>query len=154
MTPSSHWFAWTPDTEQRLRDLAATDISARQIADEMGATSRNAIIGKAHRLGVKIRGSARRSAALPKPVACPVERRAAPKRPQEARKMMVVPSPVPPPVCDPVRLVDIRAHQCRWPLGDPKEEAFRFCGAPAERSFCPHHHALAYRPVERKREAA
>ena len=157
MTPSSSWFGWTLKAEQQLRDLAATGLSASQIAIQMGAATRNTIIGKAHRLGVKI-GKPTRPA---KPTVA-AYRRAAPKLQQEARKMpvaavsLVLPLPPPPPPSPApspdggVRLMDIRDGQCRWPIGDPKSADFVFCGAPAERSFCPHHHRLVYVPTARQ----
>jgi GcrA cell cycle regulator len=33
---------------------------------------------------------------------------------------------------------------CRWPIGDPRSDEFRYCGAPAAKSWCAHHHAIAY----------
>ena len=48
-----------------------------------------------------------------------------------------------------VRLVDLKSGLCHWPLGDPKTKGFRYCGADADprRSYCPAHHRLAYAPA-------
>lgn len=41
----------------------------------------------------------------------------------------------------------IRHHSCRWPIGDPHKDGFRFCGRQAERgAFCGEHGDVAYRP--------
>ena len=153
--PSVTRFDWTPEAEQQLRDLAATGLSARQIAIQMGAATKNTVIGKANRLGVQLgikRGDSKPKIAASKPL-----RTEAPK--VNIRASVPVPKIIPVPVdipADGVRLVDIGHGQCRWPLGDPKSEAFRFCGAHAERTYCPHHHALVYTPTarQRAREAA
>ncbi len=50
-------------------------------------------------------------------------------------------------------LADLEANDCRWPIGDPKDAAFHFCGEPklAERSYCEAHWQMAFQP-SRSRE--
>ncbi len=49
--------SWTDERIDRLRELWSQGITASQIADELGGVSRNAVIGKAHRLGLQSRPS-------------------------------------------------------------------------------------------------
>ena len=150
-------FAWTPEAEQRLRDLAHTGISASQIAIRMGAPTKNTIIGKANRLGVKI-GTPTRPA-KPKIIAYPEKRRAAPKPIRtdtpnmNTRASVPVPKIISETPADAVRLMDIGHRQCRWSYGDPKTDTFRFCAADTdtERTFCAVHHRIAYVPLAVKR---
>jgi len=93
-----------------------------------------------------------------KAVRRPVKHRAAPKHQPEARKMPVaavapvlpLPPPPPPPPEGGVRLVDIEHGQCRFPIGDPKDASFRFCGADTGRTYCAVHHRIVYVPTARQ----
>ena len=112
---------WTNERVQRLRDLWKQEVPAKQIADELGGTTRNAVIGKAHRLGLEERAS-------------PITRKGAPrpaKRPSESAGL-----------ARPVRT----GPSCSWPIGDLKDPGFHFCGAPAAlgRPYCSTHAAEAY----------
>jgi GcrA cell cycle regulator len=157
---------WTEETIEILKRLALEGRSASLIALTLGAASRNAVIGKASRIGIRLngdgRGCARRSApeggayrlpsgAVPRPKRAPgegssaqalsdgfgVERKAAwavvEAEVGEMRR---------------VRFEDIRQSECRWPLGDPRNGDFAYCGlTPAEgRSYCAGHCRMAYRP--------
>src|SRR5687767_2748587 len=72
--------SWTDERIDRLKDLWSQGMTASQIADELGGVSRNAVIGKAHRLGLKARPSPVK-ANEPKPAPKPkeAEAKAAPK---------------------------------------------------------------------------
>jgi len=107
---------WTDERIAALRELWAAGHSASEIAARLGGISRNAVIGKAHRLGLEARPSPIKS------------------RPAAAETW--------------------GGRTCVWPLGDPAEASFRFCGAKAEagRPYCTEHCAVAYR--KRDRDAA
>ncbi len=49
--------SWTDERIDRLKELWTQGMTASQIADELGGVSRNAVIGKAHRLGLQSRPS-------------------------------------------------------------------------------------------------
>ena len=70
--------SWTDERIEQLRSMWEKGLTASQIADELGGVSRNAVIGKAHRLGLKSRPSPVKAtdkiakpakAAAPKPAA-------------------------------------------------------------------------------------
>lgn len=107
---------WTDDRIETLKSLWAEGLSASQIAARLGGVTRNAVIGKAHRLGLKSRPSPVKAEA-PKPA-----KRAAPKPPQpkvetDERR---------------VTLLDLTERMCKWPIGHPGDPDFHFCGKPSE----------------------
>lgn len=66
-----------------------------------------------------------------------------------------VPEPPKPPVARMVSLMDLDADACRFPINDPRNADFGFCGAPkAGRTYCAFHHRLCYRPAEKRERAA
>lgn len=149
---------WTEERVERLKTLWQEGKSASYIASELGGVSRNAVIGKVHRLGLSGRGKAPEKAPAPRPRAKPapaehaapapapkpltlganalaaaVEERIAPQPEPIARPL---PRPVPAaeaeivvPLSERVTIMDLRESMCRWPMGDPSSAEFRFCGA-------------------------
>ena len=137
--------SWSDDRIERLRTLWADDeLSASDIARRLGIT-RNAVLGKIHRLGL----SNRRPPAGPRSIV--------PRPPKVARvRRAKIPSPPSPPKAAPrpelgpglvARLEDLPAQACHWPVGDPASVAFRFCGRAASRApYCEDHRQVAYQP--------
>jgi GcrA cell cycle regulator len=120
---------WTDERIADLRRLWAQGLSASQIAKRLGGeVSRNAVIGKAHRLGLAgrpspIRGEAKpRSKAAPPPPPAAAAAAAAPAAPRR------------------------KGPGCQWPIGDPSTQEFAFCGESSEpgRPYCAKHCAVAY----------
>jgi GcrA cell cycle regulator len=134
-------------------------MTASQIADLLGeGVSRNAVIGKAHRLGLQARpspvkpGEIGAAPAAPAPKAAPVAKVAvAPPAPVIAP---AVPKPAPKRASRAVAnakpakttLLDLSERVCKWPIGHPGEADFHFCGQPSKPSFpyCPDHCLIAY----------
>jgi GcrA cell cycle regulator len=155
---------WTEETIEILKRLALEGRSASLIAVTLGAASRNAVIGKASRIGIRLngdgRGGARRSApvgayrppsgSVPRPKPAPGEGSSAQALSYDSREERKAASSDQAEVGEMrrVRFEDIRQSECRWPLGDPKNEDFAYCGLmPAEgRSYCGGHCRMAYRP--------
>lgn len=142
---------WTPTRVETLKSLWRDGLSASQVAKTLGGVTRNAVIGKVHRLGLSGR------------VAGGVVRRSATPRPSRPSPLRIARSPSPPakPVVSIVEppegpglvssLERVGAHSCRWPIGDPKSDTFSFCGREAgEGSYCPGHHRAAHRPTKLK----
>jgi GcrA cell cycle regulator len=155
---------WTEDTIEALRRLALEGRSASAIAVALGAPSRNAVIGKANRIGVKLTGGQWKSSA-PGVTGAVVDR---PRRAAIPRSKPISGKPILIPTLPrererkpawifaeaqvgEMRRVDfeaIRQGDCRWPLGDPTGEDFAYCGlqVAAGRSYCAGHCRMAYRP--------
>jgi GcrA cell cycle regulator len=135
---------WTPER-----------MTCSQIAAAIGV-SRNAVIGKIHRLGL----SSGRPAGAPARANCPPRARH-PRGPTQRRllRLAYAQTPLDAIMSDvvvislhPCSLVDIDHHQCRWPIGDPASPKFLFCGNDAIRGFayCVGHARMAYRPSARR----
>jgi len=164
--------SWTDERVELLRQHWIEGKSASQIATLLGhGLTRNAIIGKVHRLGLAGRAKS--------PGASPSRPRAAPPRPgiqrpprAEAAAPRIVRgatalaiAPVAEPEAEPeayesvvlpmslrVTIVELKEAMCRWPLGDPTSPDFRYCGSPvASGPYCVHHGRLAYQPAQDRR---
>ena len=142
---------WTEEAIAILKRLALEGRSANVIAQALGAASRNAVIGKANRIGVRLNGDGRGSAPRPASgagrAALPFPRDAR-MRPPGRRKAAWTFAAADVGDMRRLRLEDIMQPACRWPLGDPRCGDFAYCGlAPVEgRSYCAGHCRMAYRP--------
>jgi GcrA cell cycle regulator len=163
--------SWTDERVELLKKLWADGLSASQIATKLGEVTRNAVIGKVHRLGLagrattsRVRTARPRSNIALFPARSPqVQYRtfgnAALKvspQPQERKAPIIALRALPDLEAAPegsVKLIDLKDCMCHWPVGDPMEEGFHFCGR--RKSFgvpyCDHHAAIAYNPAARKR---
>ena len=159
---------WSSEAIDQLRALWAEGHSTAEIGRRMGV-SKNAIVGKAHRLNLPPRPSPiRREAAdgTPRP-AVPQPRRIAPPSPREPGPMRrleaaapAAPVPAAPPAPAPAAVVRpfprVSARSCCWPLGEPGTPDFRFCAAEAlgGKPYCAEHAAVAYVKARDRREDA
>lgn len=152
---SSKAKAWSEDRISALSRLWAEGLTAAQIAQRLGGVSRNAVIGKVHRLGLGVRGpTAGPRAVAVNPTPRPRPRRLPAPRPGAAigpkvRSPDVRPEPEAPGLVD--DLADLGRHACRWPIGDPKAAGFSFCGRPSDGRYCAAHQARAFRPDAARR---
>jgi GcrA cell cycle regulator len=155
---------WTAEAVEDLKKLALEGKSASAIAAMLGVRSRNAVIGKASRIGIKLNGGgcgtgagkARGSALRAQWTA---SSRAQPGAAALARSAQVSPREGRPAwmlgeaeigEMRRLRFEDIRESACRWPLGDPRSGDFAYCGlTPVEgQSYCAGHCRMAYRPPQ------
>jgi GcrA cell cycle regulator len=140
--------SWTDERVDQLTTLWREGLSASAIARALGGVTRNAVIGKVHRLGLTGRAvPARPGSRKSRPVGS--RRRAA--RPRRVAVLRPWPEAVEPvPLAGLADMVSVGPHACRWPIGDPKAAGFALCGRPAVRgAYCGPHGALAYRPTPR-----
>src|ERR1700712_4349259 len=140
---------WSEDRVEQLKTLWPEGLSASHIAPALGGVTRNAVIGKVHRLGLAGRASPSRSERPRLPMA--------PKVPTIRNQLpaaIVVEE-------DPLQLEDgshatvltISDRMCRWPIGDPAQQEFHFCGhSPKSGSpYCEAHARKAYQPQQARR---
>lgn len=172
--------AWTEDRVATLTKLWADGLSASQIAKQLGGVTRNAVIGKVHRLGLSgrakpssparkaaaaktaanapkasARAKAKPAKASPKPKVKIVRAPSAPRTPSVIAQ---VPTPPPPLDAKPMSngefatILTITDHMCKWPIGDPGASNFRFCGRKTdpEEPYCVAHSRVAYQPSRRR----
>lgn len=146
-------FPWTEELIDLAKTMWMEGKSAGVIADRLG-TSRNSVIGKLHRLNIT---NATRGVKAYRPAD---ERVRSVRKSRAAAKAAKNPKPVPPPRKAPTMLkpdsppatgnkglLDLRARDCRWPVGAATGADQRFCAAPVEDGpYCPHCSRLAYAP--------
>lgn len=151
---------WNDETIARLRALWDEGHSTAEIGRRMGIT-KNAVVGKAHRLTLPPRPSPIRR----EPVAATEPRRAMQRAPvpAEAQPEPAAAAPVesatrPAPAFRPVAAPrpGPRVSTCCWPIGDPGTPSFRFCDSEAAsgKPYCAEHVSLAYVKVRDRREEA
>lgn len=149
--------SWNDEKVELLKKLWAQGLSCSQIANRLpGTVSRNAVIGKVTRLGLTGRDAARASLVNKR-----TRRKQGKKlwgmsnKDAQARRDKLPPiidTPYVEPVTDetPRRtLATLEKDECRWPIGDPKTEAFGYCGCKRlpMQSYCETHHKRAYASV-------
>ena len=141
--------AWSQDRIATLKTLWTDGLSASQVAKQLGGVTRNAVIGKIHRLGL----SRRAQPPMPAQRAREAGPRAA-KRSAQIKARTALYEPFPPSRSAPLpqgpglisSMTDLGLHVCKWPIGDPKARDFSFCGRSAIGPYCPTHKAQAVRP--------
>jgi len=149
---------WTAEAVEDLKRLAFEGRSASAIAAAVGAASRNAVIGKANRIGVKLNGGGQGPGLGKAPARARRASWAIAPRPDggEPRPIRVVPDAAfgfgeaEVGEMRRVSFEDMREFACRWPLGDPRAGDFAYCGLQPLRghSYCAGHCRVAYRPPE------
>lgn len=170
--------SWTDERVEKLKELWAEGQTASQIAKALGGVSRNAVIGKVHRLGLSNRTAAAKPAAADEP------------EPDATPKADSIPEQEPPvsedsrPITEPeeeieqtvaaeddvnplaalaaeversarkLSLLELNERTCKWPIGDPSTDDFYFCGLPCEpeKPYCKAHVAVAYQPMSSRRD--
>lgn len=152
--------SWTDEQSELLKKLWADGLSASQIAAELGGITRNAIIGKVHRLGLS--GRAKSAPATPRPRRTPSSTRTVriSRAPiyrdialgveevavSEAIDLVI-------PIGQRRTLLELTEQTCRWPTGDPCSGDFFYCGGNPVKgvSYCAYHARMAYQPAAERR---
>jgi GcrA cell cycle regulator len=173
---------WTDERVERLKRLWAEGLSASQIATQLGGVSRNAVIGKVHRLNLPGRVKAGGTQATAR--TAPKRTTSAPRAPNFAARTTTNPARTTPhavgvavvapeveavqptefrapsnvvvPMSRKLSLTDLTERTCKWPMGDPLKDDFHFCGSDSADTspYCKYHARLAYQPVNERRKAA
>ena len=168
---------WTEDRIEILKKLWSEGFSASQIANELGAVTRNAVIGKVHRLGLSGRAKApmTQSQRPKKPATRQPQTTQAPRAHSPlqiagntAIKIDTLPAIKPqidlrpkiyslsePPLVENAGILELSEQTCKWPVGDPGDNSFHFCARRSDSGipYCAYHARVAYQPAsERRRE--
>jgi GcrA cell cycle regulator len=156
---------WSDDRVEQLKKLWEGGLSASQIAAELGNVTRNAVIGKVHRLGLSGRAKSPSSAAPRQRKARPAQHMMRVARPvsrgntalAHAFEVELEPDPIAfdnvVPMSQRLSLLELNEATCHWPVGDPSSPEFFFCGGKALTSlpYCAHHSRIAYQPASDRR---
>jgi GcrA cell cycle regulator len=158
---------WSDDRVEQLKKLWEAGLSASQIAAELGSVTRNAVIGKVHRLGLSGRAKSPSSAVPRQRKARPAQQMMRVSRPASrgntalahAFEVELEPDPIAydnvVPMSQRLSLLELNEATCHWPVGDPSSPEFFFCGgkALAGLPYCAHHSRVAYQPAgDRRRQ--
>ncbi len=149
---------WTDERVTLLKKLWLEGLSASQIAKQLGGVTRNAVIGKVHRLGLSGRAAPSQPS---RPAFRPQRARAAAPAPIQRREIVQRPAaqvPAPVPMVDlpgTATVLTLGAHMCKWPIGDPSTDEFSFCGRRAgnDGPYCIEHARVAYQPPQKKKSS-
>ncbi|WP_113446923.1 GcrA family cell cycle regulator [Rhizobium cremeum] len=171
---------WTDERVEKLKRLWAEGLSASQIAAQLGGVSRNAVIGKVHRLSLpgraKAGGSVATTRTAKRTATPPRAQNYAPRvttrtvaRPAGANMLKeeieiegieeidIAPaSNVVVPISRRLALTELTERTCKWPIGDPMKDDFHFCGCESSDNspYCNYHAKLAYQPIGDRRRSA
>jgi len=144
--------SWTEEKVQKLKELWSKGHTASKIAGQLGDTTRNAVIGKAHRLNLEARAPSKQVNHSQNSESVKQVRRA-PQLTRKAKFQSIL--------LDkdfesekPTSLENLTDTTCKWPTGHPDEENFYFCGRKPEGEFpyCKLHVLYAFQPKGQKEE--
>jgi GcrA cell cycle regulator len=155
---------WNDAAVAKLKEMDAEGCSGAQIAQELG-TTRNAVIGKINRMGLRLKRGKRQTRKHKAEDGWPTEKpRARKRRPMvktegglDRMAAWLPPEPDQPADMKRCTLLQLTDKTCRWPIGDPREPGFCFCGnrIADETIYCNHHNRIAYTSAaQRARESA
>ena len=131
---------WTEERIDQVRNLAATGMSASQIAAQIGGVTRNSVVGIGHRRGFRFLGDGGGSANCG-----PREKKPRkPKPPEDYR-----------PRDGMLTLMELEFDSCRMIFGDVRFTEHRYCGQKTVDgySWCHKHFGIVYRPPEDRNAA-
>ena len=148
--------SWTEEKVSKLKELWGKGNTASQIAEIIGGISRNAVIGKAHRLNLSAKIKTR-SAISNQNFDNSVENKSnkLTKRSRKSRfKSLIIEKDFEPE--NPKQLEELDENSCKWPVGHPNEKSFYFCGRSSLKdfSYCKLHLLYAYQPKGKKEDVA
>lgn len=151
---------WTDERVATLKKLWLDGLSASQIAKQLGGVTRNAVIGKVHRLGLSGRATpsqpTRTVFKAPRPARPAVSSTPSPRRSESHSSHPTPPRPI---VYDEApgsaTVLTLGAHMCKWPIGDPSADSFTFCGKVngGDGPYCAQHAQVAYQPQQSRRKS-
>ena len=145
--------SWTEEKVSKLKELWGKGSTASQIAEIIGGISRNAVIGKAHRLNLSSKIKTRHSSSS-QSFDNGSEKNNSKHRPGRKSKFksLIVEKDFEPE--NPKKLEELDENSCKWPVGHPEEESFYFCGRSSLKdfSYCKLHLLYAYQPKGKRED--
>ena len=148
--------SWTEEKVAKLKELWGKGNTASQIAEIIGGISRNAVIGKAHRLNLYAKIKTRTATSSQN-----FDNSTNEKSPQTAKrgrkskfKSLIIDKNFEPE--NPKNLEELDENSCKWPIGHPNEKDFYFCGRTSLKdfSYCKLHLLYAFQPKGKKEEVS
>ena len=146
--------SWNDQKVAKLKELWGKGSTASQIAEIIGGISRNAVIGKAHRLNLSSKIKMRNKSSSHNFQNSNEESNLKQKRGRKSKfQSLIIDKDFEPE--NPKKLEELDDNLCKWPVGHPEEEAFYFCGRSSLKdfSYCKLHLLYAYQAKGRKEES-
>ena len=146
---------WTEEKVKILKDLWGKGKTASQIAEIIGGISRNAVIGKAHRLNLSAKIKTRTATTNQNFENSSEEKNVSIRRTRKSKfKSLLIDKDFEPE--NPKQLEELDENSCKWPIGHPDESSFYFCGRSSLKdfSYCKLHLLYAYQPKGKKEDVA
>jgi len=147
--------SWTEEKVAKLKELWGKGNTASQIAEIIGGISRNAVIGKAHRLNLSAKIKTRTATSNENYDSSLNEKNVKIKRSRKSKfKSLIIEKDFEPE--NPKQLEELDENSCKWPIGHPDEKSFYFCGRSSLKdfSYCKLHLLYAYQPKGKKEDVA
>ena len=145
--------SWNEEKVGKLKELWGKGSTASQIAEIIGGVSRNAVIGKAHRLNLSSKIKTRNISSSQDFDSNSAENNTKQKQGRKSKfKSLLIEKDFEPE--NPKKLEELDESSCKWPVGHPEEHSFYFCGRSSLKdfSYCKLHLLYAYQPKGRKEE--
>ena len=145
--------SWNEEKVEKLKELWGKGSTASQIAEIIGGISRNAVIGKAHRLNLSSKIKTRNTSSSQNFDNSSEENSSKQKGGRKSKfQSLIIEKDFEPE--NPKKLEELDDSSCKWPIGHPEEQSFYFCGRSSLKdfSYCKLHLLYAYQPKGRKEE--
>ena len=145
--------SWNEEKVNKLKELWGKGNTASQIAEIIGGLSRNAVIGKAHRLNLSSKIKTRNASSNQNFDRNSQENNSKQRQVRKSKfKSLLIEKNFEPE--NPKKLEELDENSCKWPVGHPEESSFYFCGRSSLKdfSYCKLHLLYAYQPKGRKEE--
>ena len=144
---------WTEEKVKILKDLWGKGKTASQIAEIIGGVSRNAVIGKAHRLNLSAKIKTRVASSSQGFEDNKDNKNSKQRKSRRSRfNSIMIEKDFEPE--NPKQLEELDENSCKWPIGHPDEKSFYFCGRSSLKdfSYCKLHLLYAYQPRGKKED--
>ena len=146
--------SWNEEKVEKLKELWGKGSTASQIAEIIGGISRNAVIGKAHRLNLSSKIKTRNASSSQNFDNSSEEDSSKQRKSRKSKfQSLIIEKDFEPE--NPKKLEELDESSCKWPIGHPEEQSFYFCGRSSLKdfSYCKLHLLYAYQPKGRKEES-
>ena len=147
--------SWTEEKVAKLKELWGKGNTASQIAEIIGGISRNAVIGKAHRLNLSAKIKTRTATSNQNFDKSILDKNSNQKRIRRSKfKSLIIEKDFEPE--NPKQLEELDENSCKWPIGHPNEKNFYFCGRSSMKdfSYCELHILYAFQPKGKKEDVS